>query len=577
MAYQTLDDFRLGMDRRRKRVAGTPGSLWTLKNAHISRGGDIERAKKWVPKYTLPTGQTQGAAAVNDTLYAFGSDASPSMPAGVTYQRLQHPDGTTALTAVLDWQRFDGKLYVVAEFEDGEVYHFYDGEIVGDWYYGIVRDDMGTTGTELAEAIAEQFATIIDADEDYSASRTGNIVTVQHAAPFTAEATVEGTGFVNISNETVGVDQLTTLTFSTDTAVGDRIGIELTFDNETKSFGTVANPTPVGRSALTFKNKMHSAGGSLVNFSGVNQPTRFDRAHPDVIGAGFINAANQEDGSQEVTALDVYNGQLLIFSRRSAQVWAIDADPSNNAFVQLLKNTGTPARHSVLAYGNSDVFYLDKTGIRSIKARSNSDMAFSSDVGTALDPFIQGYIAQLTEDQVEAAAACYEPNDGRFMLALGARIFVFSYFPTSKVSAWSYYEPGFSVSDFVIAGDRLYARSGDTIYLYGGEDNATYPDDDEQEVEVELPFMDGKKPATKKAFNGLDAAVENEWQVFLLVNPNDESQEIPAGRVNKITYNDGKWPASVEATHVAMRLRCSRGGNASISALAIHYEGSEAQ
>lgn len=48
MSYLAISDFKFGMDRRRKRISGVPGTLWTLKNAHISRGGDIERAKKQV-------------------------------------------------------------------------------------------------------------------------------------------------------------------------------------------------------------------------------------------------------------------------------------------------------------------------------------------------------------------------------------------------------------------------------------------------------------------------------------------------------------------------------------------------
>jgi hypothetical protein len=71
------------MDRRRQRVAGTAGTLWSLQNGVISRGGDIERAKKFVSTYTLPAG-TFGMAKVRQQLYVFGSaDLVASMPRGV--------------------------------------------------------------------------------------------------------------------------------------------------------------------------------------------------------------------------------------------------------------------------------------------------------------------------------------------------------------------------------------------------------------------------------------------------------------------------------------------------------------
>ena len=104
MAYIAIADFKYGMDRRRPRIAGVSGTLYTLKNAHISRGGDIERAKKFVLKYTLPLG-THGLARVRNQLYVFGSaDLVASMPLGVLYQRLISPTNS-AMTRVLEVAR----------------------------------------------------------------------------------------------------------------------------------------------------------------------------------------------------------------------------------------------------------------------------------------------------------------------------------------------------------------------------------------------------------------------------------------------------------------------------------------
>ena len=44
-------------------------------------------------------------------------------------QRLSHPDGKT-MTKVLSWELFDGLLYVIAQYDDGSVIHFYDGAVV---------------------------------------------------------------------------------------------------------------------------------------------------------------------------------------------------------------------------------------------------------------------------------------------------------------------------------------------------------------------------------------------------------------------------------------------------------------
>jgi hypothetical protein len=54
VSFAIVTDFKFGIDRRRERVAGIPGTLWLGKNVLISRGGDVQRAKKMVSTYTLP-------------------------------------------------------------------------------------------------------------------------------------------------------------------------------------------------------------------------------------------------------------------------------------------------------------------------------------------------------------------------------------------------------------------------------------------------------------------------------------------------------------------------------------------
>ena len=96
MAYLLVEDFKFGMDRRRKRVAGTPGTLWIGKNVHVTRGGDIERRKKFVPEYHVAG--TFGCATLRSQLYVFGSaDLAASMPIGVQYHRLVAPSSPVML------------------------------------------------------------------------------------------------------------------------------------------------------------------------------------------------------------------------------------------------------------------------------------------------------------------------------------------------------------------------------------------------------------------------------------------------------------------------------------------------
>ena len=149
MPYILVEDFRNGLDARRMNVTSTPGSLVTLTNAHITRGGEIEKRNAFVELATLPS-NTTGLAASGGQIYVFGSVASSSVsfasgtPSNINYVRLQHPTGE-ALTQVLSVDFFNGKVYASARFADGRIYHYYDGTRITDWFDGRARNQFQIT------------------------------------------------------------------------------------------------------------------------------------------------------------------------------------------------------------------------------------------------------------------------------------------------------------------------------------------------------------------------------------------------------------------------------------------------
>ena len=77
-------------------VTATPGTLVTLENAHITRGGEIEKRPAFVELADLPS-NTTGLAASGGQIYVFGDAApssinfAPGTPSNINYVRLQHP------------------------------------------------------------------------------------------------------------------------------------------------------------------------------------------------------------------------------------------------------------------------------------------------------------------------------------------------------------------------------------------------------------------------------------------------------------------------------------------------------
>lgn len=149
-------EFTGGLDTRRMFETTPGGSLIKAVDCHITRGGEVEKRAAFVPTYELPKGDTVGMAAGVSGIYVFGHTATPSgIPVGVAYQRLQHPvSSSLAISRILSTELYAGKLYVVAEFEDGSRFHYYDGVRVEDWYDGRARAAFAITAGAVNPAVA---------------------------------------------------------------------------------------------------------------------------------------------------------------------------------------------------------------------------------------------------------------------------------------------------------------------------------------------------------------------------------------------------------------------------------------
>lgn len=468
MGYVIIEDFRAGLDRRKLPVASPQGTLQTLTNGHITRGGEIEKRLALVAKYALPAGQTFGLNGANGKLYTFGSAAAPAVPPGITYQRLPHPTGDT-MTALLWSEFFDGKVATIARYAGGDTLMFYDGVQLTDWIAG--------------------------------------------------------------------------------------------------SGATVAGAKP--QVLLTHRDKLYAIYESILSFSAIDEPTRWQSG----TGYGFKNMSNQSAGSEELTALGRYQNLVAVFARRNIQIWYLDPDPLQNVQRQVLANIGTFAPRSVVSFGDADVFFLADSGIRSLRARDSSNQSGISDVGTPIDELVIAYLATLTPGQQAAAVGVLEPISGRYILVVGGKAYVFSYFATARISAWSTYEFGVNITDLVALDGRVWGRAGDTVYLLGGDDGKTY---DGAKVEVDLPYIDGRQIATWKDFSAIDIVCEGEWMVYVNTDPHNPKAESAVAIVNSTTLTQDAIAMLGHSPVVKLRLVSERAGPAKLSKVVIHYTAAEA-
>ena len=329
--------------------------------------------------------------------------------------------------------------------------------------------------------------------------------------------------------------------------------------------------TGKGQYIRTYQSKVYAVNGKLFNFSAVGDPKNWSTG----TGAGFINLSLQDADAEKLTSLEVYYDKLAIFSTESVQVWAVDADPLQNVFVQLLRAAGTLAPRSPLQYGSGDVLFLDSSGIRSLKARDSSNSASVSDIGSPVDPTLQQLFFQYGVPFTSKAISLLEPSIGRFWMIFPTQILALSYFPGPKITAWSQFTLAFTVQHAVTCNGQIFIRdTNNGLYVYGGINGTTY---DNCGVEVRLPYLDGKKPGHRKLFQAFDATVSGTWRAAVSYDFNNPDTEDNIGTVTQPTWNAGRFEQQGYDSHFSLRFYNTDDQFASISNCAIHYEMADAE
>lgn len=453
MPYYVVENFAAGMDLRKSEITAPAGTLRTMRNCHVTAGGEIESRSQFVYFADAPAG-TFGLVATKGLVYGVCNGGANVAATASTVGRLAIPSAKNAV-AMTDWDLYDERFYIAV---------YCDTPPTIENYF----QDAGTGDMVLAPA---------------------------------------------------GVAYL-----------------------------------------RTYKSRMWGVAGKTLYYSDLFNPAVWPAPN-------YINLAVEDADMINLIGLEVYYDYLAIMSNEATQLWFIDPDPLKNTFRQVLRQAGTVAPRSLRQYGSGDVLYLGADGIRSLKAREQSVSAAVSDIGSPIDPYIRGMYA--SGPNMGAAIATLQPYTGRYWMVFPDRIAVLSNFPNPKISAWSIYEPGFTIKDAADAGGHIYLLASDNkIYRYGGIAAVTY---DNTPVEVVTPFLGMDKPATFKQLVGLDAIATGEWDVYVALNPTNTLAEDYIGKLTKATFVDGQFPLAGSSTHVSLRFRSSGVGPHSLASLIIHY------
>lgn len=569
-----IKEFIGGLDTRRMPETTPGGVLIEALDGHINRGGEFEQRAAFVPTYELPVGATKGLAYTPTGVVVFGHGVAPELPPGVSYQRLQHPDGV-ALADVPSFDLYKGKIYAAAVFVDGSRHHFYDGVRVSDWYDGRARAAFQITGgtaspqSQLLDLKVDGVS-VISAPVDWttSNSNTAGLIAAE------INATTSAPDYSAIANdETVTILAGSPGTEANGKAVvfstGDGLGIS-PLSLAMANGSAVADTYPPGLFVKTIGSKEYATSGPNMHFSGIQTPTDWNGA----TGSGFIDMSSQASGSEELMAINKYQNFVAVFAESVIQIWFVDPDPTLNRQTQVLNNTGTVSPRSVTQFGDNDLFYLNESGLRSLRARDSSNSAATMDIGVAVDDLVVAAVNALGVENRGEVIGLIEPRDGRFWLIVRDQIFVFSFFAGAKVSAWSRYRPGFGTSHAVVHKKRVYLRSGDTIYVYGGLGQSTVHD--ETEAVLQTPYLDGDAPTKTKKVDGFDAAARGTWEVRLALEPGNLAASDKLGLIVGSSFTDPRYGAQGESTHISLIFRSKGQGPHKLGSAVIHYDSDQA-
>jgi hypothetical protein len=328
--------------------------------------------------------------------------------------------------------------------------------------------------------------------------------------------------------------------------------------------------TPPGNYNRAFKSKMYSTNGNLLQFSSVDNPAISDNT-PANPGGGFIDLSQHDADVEELGGIEIYIDNLAVFARLATQIWAVDPDPTLNTLKQVIR-VGSLAPHSIFQFGTGDVLFLSDSGIRSLRALNYTLAAGVVDVGSPIDRLVRDTIRQFPT-AAEESRATVQPVAGRYWLNIGNTVFVLSFFPSGKISAWSTFTIPFTVEAWARVANRVYCRSGNAVYLYGGLDDTSY---DTSLCRVRTPHLAADRPTIMKRATAASLVASGAWSMSIggVVN-NPDLFELVANVNGTTLLPSQRIAVNAHSTHFALEFTSNDANPAVLSAAAIDFKSGE--
>ena len=147
-------------------------------------------------------------------------------------------------------------------------------------------------------------------------------------------------------------------------------GVRISDANAPPTVAGSENPT----ATMTHVQKAWVTAGPLLFGSAVGDAT--DHGAGGGVGEVVHDLSTHAEGSEDLVGMARYGEYLAIFAEKVIQVWFLDPDPDlDGGTPQILRNTGSLSARAITEFGDNDIFYLSRSGLRSLRARDSSNSA----------------------------------------------------------------------------------------------------------------------------------------------------------------------------------------------------------
>lgn len=211
---------------------------------------------------------------------------------------------------------------------------------------------------------------------------------------------------------------------------------------------------PNGTAVVIAGSKIFCGDDDIVAFSATVNP--LDWSTKD--DAGYLPFGLQAYGSKPVSALGLYRSNLVAFNGISFQMWQVDPDPQNMAFLDAVP-VGCDYPETLQSFQN-DLLFQSPVGIRNISIAGASTNLQAGPFGKPVDALVREYMA----DSGVTPRSAFVPEYGQYWALFGDEAVVLTMLGVKKIS-WSRYVLTHVVTDSTVHEGALHVRADDGTVL----------------------------------------------------------------------------------------------------------------